>query len=182
MVTPTYRPGVEWSAGHMSEFVEAAGAWMRRQGHRFVYAWVAELQERGAVHFHLLIWLPAGVFFPRADARGWWPHGTTRTTRCDRPIGYLTKYASKLEQKEGAFPRGLRLHGQGGLNAERREVRSWLMLPSYVRDHFERAARVRRIRGGFVSLESGEFLRSEWELVDHAIDWSWIVFQRRAQL
>ena len=34
---------------------------------RFRYCWVAELQKRGAIHYHLALWLPADVSLPKPD-------------------------------------------------------------------------------------------------------------------
>jgi hypothetical protein len=109
---------------------------------RLGVVWVREFQERGAVHWHLLMCLPSGLkglvdHRPSARSRGW-PMSKRETYRfvrfqwgacvgefmserergmlgedcgfsnvqflmsADKPKRYLCKYASKLQQKEGA--------------------------------------------------------------------------------
>lgn len=136
MVTLTYRPGVEWSGHHVSSVLNHYRNWLRRRRHPLMYVWVAELQKRGAVHYHLVLWLPKGLTPPKPDAQGWWRHGMTRVEWARRPIGYLCKYTSKGEDVS-TFPKGLRLHGRGGLSPPQRRVVSWWLLPRYVRDHFK---------------------------------------------
>jgi hypothetical protein len=107
-----------------------------------VYQWVAEIQEErlertgdAVVHYHLLVWLPEGVYLPAPDTMGWWRHGSTRTEPVRNAVGYMVKYTSKLEVCD-KFPRGLRLHGRGGMGPEvARQVRAYVS-PRYVRDRF----------------------------------------------
>lgn len=70
------------------------------------YAWVAELQERGAVHYHILTatWRERAVFW---DRKGIWEHGQTQTQKA-RSWGYVVKYAQKTNTVHG-FPKGARL-------------------------------------------------------------------------
>jgi len=105
MVTLTYAPGSEWEPWHVSRYLQAVHSWAVRQGVTLPRVWVAELQlgrfiasgcrPAEAVHFHVLFWLPARLSMPKADKRGWWPHGMTRTERARNPVGYMAKYASK---------------------------------------------------------------------------------------
>lgn len=163
-VTLTYRPGVEWREQHVSQFIERMQKWAKRRGVPVPYVWVAELQKRGAVHYHLIVWLEPHLMLPKPDKRGWWSHGMTKVERLRCGAAYASKYATKGE--DGAeFPKGLRLHGRGGLDkAERMAVR-WWNLAKWVREHFGECVRdVVRIVGGYVSRVDGEFLASPWRV------------------
>lgn len=165
MVTLTYQPGVQWEPKHLSAFISAAKNYLQRRGATLRYVWVAELQQRGAVHFHVLVWLPRGVTLPKPDKRGWWPHGSTRIEWARNPVGYLCKYASKLDQKGAGFPKGLRLHGVGGLDKPDQVRRSHHLLPKWIRDETCPELRiVRRPGGGFFSRVTGEVWESPWRI------------------
>jgi hypothetical protein len=141
-VTLTYRGVHDWSAKHMSKAIEGFRHWCRDRRIPCKYTWVAELQSRGAVHYHLLAWLPVGYRMPKWDRRTctpsgkrtacWWPHGMTNTQVAKAGVGYLMKYLSKLGELT-KFPKGLRLYGVGGLDKQARAVRSWLNLPEWVK-------------------------------------------------
>ena len=126
---------------------------------------MAELQERGAVHYHLIAWVPRHLSVPKPDKSGMWRHGSSRieTLRCG--AAYASKYASKGDDGS-EFPRGLRLHGRGGLSpSEKRAVR-WWCLARWVREHFREAIRdIRKIKGGYLSRDDGEFLPSPWRVI-----------------
>lgn len=57
-VTLTYVGVDDWRARHISDCLAAIRKWCQRQAATFKYLWVAELQKRGAIHYHLAIWLP----------------------------------------------------------------------------------------------------------------------------
>ncbi len=112
LVTLTYRPEERWSARHVSCFLRWA---RRRLGDGLLgYAWVVEVQERGAPHYHVLLvvdrraWLPPpDMLSARAGRRGrprgmGWVHGMTNVVRLQSvPAGvrYLLSYASKSSQR-----------------------------------------------------------------------------------
>jgi hypothetical protein len=109
-VTLTYRPGQQWGPRHISGFLA------RLRGDRAVgkrvlgYAWVAEMQQRGAVHYHVVVVVEKGTRLPKPDLAGWWPHGMSRIEALhSSPHGYLTKYVQKADQK-GGYPRGIRIY------------------------------------------------------------------------
>ena len=178
MVTLTYRDVGEWRPGHLPALLQTMRKWVQRRGHGLRYVWVAELQRRGAVHYHLLLWLPKGLTLPKPDKQGWWPHGLTRIEWARKPVGYLAKYASKGGEA-AEFPKGCRLHGHGGLAAAARVIASWWRCPEWVRSHWGSDHRPRRVRGGFLSRLTGEVLRSPWVIVLRATDWSWVVVEPR---
>lgn len=170
MLTLTYRPDVDWQPGHVTALAKRMRDWLRRRGHELRYVRVAELTRAGRVHYHMLVWLPRGITLPKPDKQGWWPHGSTRIEWARRAIGYLAKYASKVEDfaagPEGrAFPRGLRLYAVGGLSGRARRIRAWWMLPAWLRDEWGSEHWPRRaVGGGWVSRLTGDWLPSPWRV------------------
>ncbi|MBT2119549.1 hypothetical protein KK141_19460 [Dyella sp. LX-66] len=164
-ITLTYANGDDWRPGHFSKFRDALRQWCKRRKVKCRFVWVAELQKRGALHYHVVVWLPKGEFLPFADAQGWWPHGSTNIKTAQSPIGYIMKYASKTTSAEaGGYPRGARMHGHGGLDTEsRRHVRYW-MAPIWVRDALSGRADIRKVVGGYMDKFTGEFLASPWRV------------------
>ena len=81
MVTLTYAELDAWEPLHLTAFLKAAREYYRRKGAKFRYVWVGELQQRSAVHYHVLVWLPVRMQVIKPDKRGWWPHGMTRVDR-----------------------------------------------------------------------------------------------------
>lgn len=160
-VTLTYRPGVEWSAAHIAAAIEKCRAWVRyHTGQKLRYTWVAELQKRGAVHYHLVIYLPKRLSMPKWDKNQWWPHGMTNTQVAKTGVGYLMKYVSKFSPFH-KFPKGMRLYGIGGLNVEARAIRTWHNLPQWVKQEHG-VGEVKRSLSGFVVRDTGEILESPW--------------------
>jgi hypothetical protein len=137
-VTLTYRFADGWRADHVSQAVQRFRHWCL--GHRIAcrYVWVAELQARGAMHYHLIAWLPRGFTMPKWDRQRtkagvvWWPHGMSNRERARSGAGYLVKYISKLGEFH-RFPKGARLYGVGGLSRDGRGIRSWWNLPEWCR-------------------------------------------------
>ena len=175
MVTLTYdtnRPGIEavghsyWKPRHVSDYIRAVRAWFAKRcpGQRLRYVWVAELQKRGVLHYHAVFFLPAGVSMPRADKRGWWPHGMTNTLKATAPVAYLMKYASKADSKAiGGFPHGSRIYGIGGLDAPGAAFKRWVLWPAYVQGNASVADRFRPAPGGgFIDASTGVLLQSEY--------------------
>lgn len=150
-VTLTYSAVDGWRPDHVSKWLDCIQAWWRRYSRKpgreayartsLPYLWVLELQERGAPHYHALIWLPRGVYLPRSDSRGWWPHGCTQTDPVRvSAVGYVAKYSSKASDSglTGVMPKGARISGRGGLprgSIEAREAR-WWRLPKWLRERF----------------------------------------------
>lgn len=165
-VTLTYKRVEDWRADHISHATEQFRRHCARLRVPCRYLWVAELQKRGAVHYHLLAWLPKGVRMPKWDkprltpsgrvAGPFWSHGMTNTEVAKSGVGYLMKYLSKLGDLT-VFPPHLRLYGCGGLNAQARAVRCWYNLPEWAkREHG--VGDLRRQGSRLIVLETGEIL------------------------
>lgn len=160
-VTLTYQPGVEWMANHVTDAIRKFRRWCKDAGIACRYTWVAELQQRGAVHYHLLAWLPPGVNMRHWDKQSakraaFWPHGMTNTQPSKSGVGYLMKYLSKLGELT-KFPKGLRLYGIGGLDTKARQVRAWYNLPGWAKTSYG-VGQVARRAGGLCELASGELI------------------------
>lgn len=175
-LTLTYRPDVDWSPSHVRDFLRRVDMWLRRRDLGSVRCvWVAELQDRGAVHYHVALWLPRRAYLPQADRRGWWPHGLTQTARAVAPIRYLQKYVSKLGQKGGVFPKGIRLFGVRGMSSDGAINARFWRAPEWVRFALGVGSDLRKVAGGWVDRLSGEFVASPWHVhfVPGVGAWAW---------
>lgn len=154
MVTLTYRgDNGDWQPSHVRSFMDHVRKWCGRQGFAARYVWVAELQQRGVIHYHVAVWVPRGTRMPMPDRQGWWPHGMTRIEVARAAVPYLLKYLSKDTSKTlGRFPRGARIHGCGGLEHALRRARRWLGLPAFVQGNSSINDKwSRRVGGGWCS-------------------------------
>lgn len=116
MYTLTYRPDVVHSNTHMGRFMD----WLRTEQGDPLYCWVAELQKRGAVHYHVLALLPKGIT-PRSPSKNrrskigtaWgWPYGRTHILRGVKYPHYIQKYISKGDDGDGnEYPANCRTFG-----------------------------------------------------------------------
>lgn len=106
MITLTYAEKDAWRANHIKEFrmklKKTAGDGL------IAYAWCAELQERGAVHYHFLALAKRGTSLPKPDKSGLWKYGMSKIETAKTPY-YICKYTGKEHQKRGPFPKGLRM-------------------------------------------------------------------------
>lgn len=172
MVTLTFhRPLCDRSAW------TALRTWIRAIRHRYpsvAYLWRMELQRRGAIHFHVVLWLPSHLFrIPRHHAwRGWlcrtWhriadpesqPHTrhgahATVVTGGTAARRYLTKYVAKDGDSEAA-PEGRRWGASR--NLPRRPIISvelthpeFIQLRRIIRRLLQRRAKDRRRMRGYV--------------------------------
>lgn len=173
MLTLTYRDGCNSGPRDISDLLRAMRGHFnvtrsrakRFAGQVFRYLWVGELTQRGIPHYHILIWIPQGMYFGKIDKRGWWPHGCTNMKKARNAVGYLAKYASKFTSLvAGQFPKGFRTHGCGGLNQEsKRELRYW-KAPVSAREILGVAADIRKALGGWFDKLTGEFWPSPWRV------------------
>ena len=166
MLTVTYADAQAWEGRHVSDLLMNIRKWLKTKGHTLRYVWVAELQKRGAVHYHICIWLPKGLSLPKPDKKGWWPHGFTNIKWAKKAVKYCLKYVSKLESKDVRFPRGMRLHGSGGLDADARDEKKYRFLPAWLQQLTSSQCKVSRAKGGgWVSRVTGEFFKSPYTVL-----------------
>lgn len=160
--------------------------------------WVAELQRRGALHYHVVVFVPRHLRLPRPDACGWWPHGLSKVETARSPVGYLTKYATKTRPEDLArLPKGVRLHGNGGLGAFMRSFYRLALWPRWMRERADVEVRllgsdeaealglspglsdIRKGPGGWWDRDTGALYRSPWRAVKLPGPGHCIVFERR---
>ena len=167
MLTLTYAPGVQWDRSHIPELQKRIRGWLQYRGYQYAFVWVCELQQRGAPHYHVLIWIPHGLRLPKPDQMGWWPHGLTKIEKVEKPIGYLMKYLSKGQDSIHRYAKGQRTHGSGGFDADSKAERRWWLAPRYVRKRWpDWRDDVRPAPGGgWCSRATGEWIASPWEFV-----------------
>jgi hypothetical protein len=108
MVGLTYRPGLDYQPNDIRDFMSKV---KRKLGINLLgYAWVAELQQRGVLHYHVLLYLKKGTRFPLPDKAGWWPHGSSSVSSAKSPY-YVLSYTKKRYQKDyDKFPVGARAY------------------------------------------------------------------------
>jgi hypothetical protein len=162
-VTLTYRGVDDWRPGHISRCLRAVRKWCGKRRVPFRYVWVAELQSRGAVHYHLALWLPKRIQLPKFDKQGWWSHGMTQRVIAKNAVGYLMKYLSKITPAH-RFPKGVRIHGSGGLTHQARNICSWFHLPGWCKQQYG-VGELRTIKGRRVVRATGEILAPMYERI-----------------
>lgn len=171
MLTATYREGSNYGPRDVSCLVRGIRRFFDRAVRlryrsyrpRFRYLWVGELTQRLRPHYHLLIWIPRGIFLPKADTAGWWPHGMTKIEKARNAVGYLAKYASKFTGAMAeAFPKGFRTHAVGGLSGESKRELRWWRAPKDARDALGEHADIRKVQGGYADKRTGFFWPSPW--------------------
>lgn len=108
MIGLTYRAAGDYRPGHLVAYLKSLKQMLGEK--LLAFAWVAELQERGAVHYHLVLVVKKGTRIPLADKSGMWPHGSSSTMTVRSPY-YLVKYTGKKKQKDLAlYPKSCRLY------------------------------------------------------------------------
>lgn len=107
MLTLTYREVDDWEPGHIRSFMLDLRSLLKSR--LLAYAWVAEMQKRGAVHYHVLLLVKHGTSIPKPDEEGLWVHGSTRIETARSPF-YVLTYTGKEYQKTGTYPKHLRMY------------------------------------------------------------------------
>ncbi len=108
MVTLTYAKKDDYKSGHIRKYIKALK--QKMGGEILAWAWVAEIQKRGAVHYHLTVLIPKGTRFPTPDKSGMWKWGMSNVKNA-RSAWYLVKYVGKAHQKDlSRYPKGCRLY------------------------------------------------------------------------
>jgi hypothetical protein len=175
MLTFTYRDGIEWEPSHVRDALQRLRVWLRRTyGCALRYVWVMETKERksgvqvGEVkpHYHCVVWMPQQVSHDdmKLDARGFWTFGMTNAVKAVAAVRYVMKYASKFDN-EGAFPKGARCYGIGGMGDVGGGIRRWINWPAFVQARASVADSFARcLGGGWLDRATGEWWPSEYGL------------------
>lgn len=169
-VTLTYHDGDDWSPRHIAKFADAVRKWFKRHARvTFRMQWVLELQKRGAVHYHCMIWVPSHLRMPEPDTQGWWKWGQSNIKTVpggiQRPVSYMAKYSSKVDADQcKRVPKGARMHGCNGLNEEGARWVRWWRSPLFAREALGGSADIRKVRGGYMDRYTGEFHESPWKV------------------
>jgi hypothetical protein len=122
MLGLTYAKIEDWRPNHIRKFMLCL---RKVLGSNLLgYAWVAELQKRGAVHYHVLVVVKSGTNVPMPDKTGMWTHGNTRRETA-RTHYYIASYVGKEYQKMGKFPKGLRMYAVWVAKSVVDELRRW---------------------------------------------------------
>ena len=149
MITLTYADGDDWRPLHVKRLLDHVRLWCKKRGIACRYVWVGELQQRGAIHYHIALFVPHGTRLPMPDKQGWWTHGSTRIEVARNAVPYLMKYLSKgITPDDLDFPKGARVYGVGGLEHSLRRARRWLGLPAFVQARSSIDDDWRRAEGG----------------------------------
>jgi hypothetical protein len=167
MVTLTYAgTNDDWRPEHLTRAMDAFRVWCKREGFACRYVWVAELQKRGVIHYHVAAWLPRGVRMPKWDERGWWHCGMSNTIKAKHATAYLMAYLKKGDlEARGSLPKGARNYGVGGLDHSLRRARRWLRLPSFVQANSSIHDTWHRATGGGWTAPDGRHFASEFAQV-----------------
>ncbi len=177
LITLTYKDVDGYQPGHIQPMLDYLYKWLKRQRVKhWCSLWVAELQQRGAVHYHIAIWLPYGVTPPKPDKQGWWKHGSTNVRDQSRRkhrniISYLAKYISKGTGAR-AFPKNCRTYGFRNLSPQANFYRrKYTKLPAWlirILPDDATADRCREWPDYWYSEDTGKSYRSPYEL-----DWKY---------
>jgi len=108
MVTLTYRRVCDYKPGHIGDYLRNV---KKRLGSNLLaLAWVAELQKRGAVHYHVVFLVQPGTDIPKPDKHGYWTHGMSKIETAKTAF-YLATYTGKEYQKAlSRYPKSCRLY------------------------------------------------------------------------
>jgi hypothetical protein len=195
LITLTFARNDDWNPREISSLIDKYRKHFTCGGRKaimprkdFRYVWVAELQQRGAVHYHICMWLPR--FFRLSDIKpdslGWWNYGYSNAVSVRRSVyAYLSKYMSKGSvsriREDGrvewlSYPKGCRIYGAGGLSKIERVKIAYFVLPKWVKAIFSDCSElVRRVKGGY---EQGKtFLMSPY-VIEEGRDWRDIRYQK----
>lgn len=115
MITLTYAKAEDWQPKQITKYTKFLRRFLGDS--LYSYAWVAELQERGAIHYHIVAYVKKGVKIPHPDKPVGhknfiaWEHGLSNIKTCQKPA-YLVSYLGKEKQKDfHKFPLGARAYG-----------------------------------------------------------------------
>jgi hypothetical protein len=171
----SYRPGDAWRALDISEYIQEVRKHLDKNLR--AYAWVAELQERGAVHYHVLLIINKTSWLPNPDTSKMWKHGLTHQEKARNPIAYLCKYASKGgDESRGVFPRGIHLWAvwiqdefiDPDISYQFKMSARPYWIEETLKDNDLWGTRIKKVAGGWELEDAGELsgivIRSPWQV------------------
>lgn len=173
MLTLTYKDADGWLPNQIREFM--LGLRKALGGALYGYAWVLEMQQRGAPHYHVLLYVRNKTDVPQPDSSGLWSHGLTRRETARSPF-YICKYAGKEYQKEG-LPHGARMFAvqifKYSLSSDDMLPFRKSAAPAWLAEFIDEAAILvgsalkwsRSPGGGWVIRETGEVIPSPYTLI-----------------
>lgn len=185
-ITLTYESNDQWEPKQITGFIRKLRDFARYNWNgKLRYAWVAENQKRGVIHYHIVCWHPRNISFPKPSEtatdkkKGWWPYGRSKIEGVRKGVytymsKYMTKSATDFISYQNRAGRKVKAHifGYGGLPQQCKEILTHVMVPQYVKDFFEHPAilpdgtvpwgeNIRRVKGGWECM--GIFLMSCYE-------------------
>lgn len=171
MITLTYADAAAWKPGDMRKFMLDLRHELKSR--LLAYAWVAELQQRGAVHYHLILLVKKGTNIPKPDESELWPYGSSRIETARSPW-YILSYTGKEYQKAGVFPKGLRMFAVWISPKVVTGVTRWFFrlsaIPQWLSEVIKGAdvvgSRFVRVAGGGWEC-AGTFYKSPWEVLEY---------------
>jgi len=109
-ITLTYRDQADWCPNDLRDYL-----WkIKRRSAVNGYCWVAELQARGVIHYHLVLMVNKGYRIEFPDQNGWergFSHVELLYKYGAKSVFYFMKYLKKEYQKNYALlPKGARSH------------------------------------------------------------------------
>jgi hypothetical protein len=81
---------------------------------------------RGAVHYHIILVCKKGTRVPIPDKSGMWKHGMSKIETA-KTVYYLCSYLKKSYQKEGEFPKGMRMYSVWISKGAVATIAHWMM-------------------------------------------------------
>ncbi len=132
----------DWKPNHIRDYVKKL---KKKLGDNLIaVGWVAEMQRRGTVHYHVYIIVRKGTRIPMPDELGMWPWGSSNIQTGRSPfylVAYLkSKGGQKAYQKMG-FPKGCRIFA---VWVQKKLLRLWVWtrfrwssLPAWLREELD---------------------------------------------
>lgn len=100
MLTLTYADAETWKPNDIRNFMLSLRKVLGEA--LLAYAWVLEMQKRGAPHYHVLLYVKRGTNIPKPDEE-LWKHGLSRIETAKSAF-YIAKYTGKEYQKHDLPP------------------------------------------------------------------------------
>jgi hypothetical protein len=108
MITLTIARVEDYSPGMIRDYIKNLKYRLGKDLYGF--AWVAELQKRGAIHYHLMVMVPKYIRVPMPDTSGMWEWGSSKVEKA-KTAYYLCVYIGKERQKElSRYPKSCRTY------------------------------------------------------------------------